>query len=750
MSEHSGVSYKVPPSCSPLNLGSPTTTIMTYDDDHVTSPLCELALGTIVEAKEGSNSSVSGESETESCTSEPPEPPPPTTTTSLLKKDVAVKVTESREAPKVHPDIDGGWAWVVFVAMFCIFSITAGLLYATGLYYVKMLDEYGQSRSYTAWLGSLVNAFFMLGGPVSSAFIQRFGCRASLMFGSVVTSIGYICSAFTNSLELLFVTYGVVVACGMNFCYSGQIIALAQYFDKKQSIATSAAMIGIGIGMFFLSSLTEYTVVEYGWRGSFLFNAGLSLQIAFLGALVFPIRLTPEEVPETLQQQVKAQPGSVMTLNKGLPPSRSRALLEKTVNDRSFSSLNMSMGASYLSHSLLSLSDPRAHHRGHNEPDLKSNQHSFCSRSSHFGIRSNAFSFSIRGSHAGLSQYDLHPNQYSFHHRDSYQPELGIRSNNQSFCSRKESQAGMSGLVSNPASFCIKASQMELNQHQPPHDMEMEKPFGSEHGPSGVPRAVFLIREEDCDLSCCTEDHDEPGTSTAHHEHPEQRSKCTRLIEKVKLRTKLMVANFSKSSADHPLMDPRFWLMDFSVCLCMLGTLTIHIIYKDFTNYLGVGEYYTVALSGIGVGDAVGRVGTGFLMSLKFIDPIFTYGLAQLLCCFVLAGHLLASNMFGLLALSASFGLLYGSQNILIAMAPSEVFGRDKLVIVFGHILFLGGIGALVGAPIAGAIVDATGLFEYVVLFSVTSLFGGSVLMFICYLIHHHKQQQKKIIGDEV
>ncbi|XP_068230159.1 uncharacterized protein [Palaemon carinicauda] len=723
---------------------------MTYDDDHVTSPLCELALGTIVEAKEGSNSSVSGESETESCTSEPPEPPPPTNTTSLLKKDATVNLNETKKVLKVHPDIDGGWAWVVFTAMFCIFAITAGLLYTTGLYYVQMLDEYEQSRSYTAWVGSLVNAFFMLGGPVSSAFIQRYGCRASLMFGSVVTSIGYIISAFTNSLELLFLTYGVIVACGMNFCYSGQIIALAQYFDKKQSIATSAAMIGIGIGMFFLSSLTEYTVIEYGWRGSFIFNAGLSLQIAILGALVFPIHLEIEEEPETLQQQMKTQPGSVITLNKGLPPSRSRALLEKTVNDRSFSSLNMSMGASYLSHSLLSLSDPKAQYRGHNELGLKSNQHSFCSRGSHFGIRSNAFSFSIRGSHAGLSQYDLHPNQYSFHQRDSYQPEFGIRSNNQSFCSRKGSQAGMSGLASNPASFCIKASQMELNQHQLPHDMEMEKPFGAEYGPSGVPRAVFLIREEDCDLSCCTDDHEEPGTSTAHQEHQEQRSTCTKLFEKMKLRTQLMVATFNKNSADHPLLDPRFWLMDFSVCLCMLGTLTIHIIYKDFTNYLGVGEHYTVALSGIGIGDAIGRVGTGFLMSLKFIDPIFTYGLAQLLCCFVLVGHLFVSNMPGLLAVSGSFGLLYGSQNILIAMAPSEVFGRDKLVLVFGHILFLGGVGALLGAPIAGAIVDATGMFEYVVLFAVTSLFGGTVLMFICYLIHRHKQQQKKNTSDEV
>lgn len=44
----------------------------------------------------------------------------------------------------------------------------------------------------------------------------------------------------------------VISACGMNFAYSGQITALNQYFYKRHSIATSMAMLGIGLGMFFL------------------------------------------------------------------------------------------------------------------------------------------------------------------------------------------------------------------------------------------------------------------------------------------------------------------------------------------------------------------------------------------------------------------------------------------------------------------------------------------------------------------
>ncbi|KAK7068282.1 hypothetical protein SK128_006422 [Halocaridina rubra] len=210
------------------------------------------------------------------------------------------------------------------------------------------------------------------------------------------------------------------------------------------------------------------------------------------------------------------------------------------------------------------------------------------------------------------------------------------------------------------------------------------------------------------------------------------------------------MCTLARISVDHPLMDVRFWLMDFSVFFCMLGTLILYIIYKDFAEYMGVGEHYSVALSGIGIGDVIGRVGTGFLASTKYVDAIFAYGLAQLFCCFVMVGHLFISDMAGLVGLTAAFGTLYGSQNVLIAVAPSACFGREKLVIVFGHILFLGGVGALIGAPIAGAIVDYTGMYEGVIWFTIGNLFIGSVLMFLCYIVDRTMKQQRDKKVDEL
>ena len=52
--------------------------------------------------------------------------------------------------------------WEITNLSFC--SYRAGICYTTGIYYVAMLKAFGKSYSYTAWLGSLMNAFNMLGG----------------------------------------------------------------------------------------------------------------------------------------------------------------------------------------------------------------------------------------------------------------------------------------------------------------------------------------------------------------------------------------------------------------------------------------------------------------------------------------------------------------------------------------------------------------------------------------------------------
>lgn len=528
----------------------------------------------------------------------------------------------------------------------------------------------------------------------------------------------------------------------MNFSYSGQIISLAQYFDRKHSIATSLAMVGIGLGMLLMGPWIEYNIQEYGWRGSFIWNAGISLNIAVFSILIFPLRglgKVGQEEKDEEKTEDDQQPQSSTV--RGIPTSRSRYLFEKSLNDRSFSSLRLSLGASYLSHSILSLTEQRGSH--HYDPSLRSNQHSFCSRGSHFAIdsiRSNGPSLCARDGHSELGHCDLpyphHYGHYTHYHHAPLNTDPGLTSNAHSFSSRRDSQLGLGGIKSNPQSFC-RASQMEMCF--PYQEREVESLKGGVAG--GRPR--FLLREGDCDLSCCMEEEENLCTGVR---YGERSSVCQLLVERVKLYSHSFRKSLKEHSS-HPLLDLRFWLLDFAIFFSMLSTLFIFIIYKDFANSKGLGEYYAIALSIMGAGDLCGRMSMGFLLSIERLDSLFIYGLAMFFCGIDIFCHIFISTSKQLITVALLFGVMYGSQNILIAVVPSKVFGREKLPTVFGHILFMGGLGALFGAPLAGYIVDRTGSYDGLMSFSVVCLFLAASLMFSCSLVNRNvkfREQQKK------
>ncbi|CAL4063719.1 unnamed protein product [Meganyctiphanes norvegica] len=706
-------------------------------------PIKDHPLGIIEEASEGSTS---GESEGEP--PEPPEPPPQHGNDDSLSQASTFCGTgdyndTSHEAMIAFytRDVDKGHAWVVLVAIFIIFMVNAGMLYTTGVYYAKMLEEYEQSRSYTSLVGSLTNSFFMLIGPLTSIFIQRFGCRPSIMLGSLTMMTGYLISAFTTSLEMLFVTYGIVAASGMNFCYSGQIIALAQYFDKWHSIATSVAMTGIGFGILFLSQLVEFSVETFGWRGSFLINAGLALQNFICGLLIFPLPEMPKLVIVGGEEEyLKKNPSSKYSLASqntlaSLQKIHSQQhFYERHVTERSFSSLMMSMEASYLTSSLMSINDDRVSLRRVNTEHtdtigLRSNQHSFISR---------------RSSYIPLTK--VRNNPHSFHVNEL--PGYAYPSTS---TGRKSSSTSLSRAIDSAMS--ISNSQSFIKEgFEPGEDiaLKMQDQTNGNYRKFtiGDDLSVFDEVDEEEDKTEWTTESQEMTFSLS-VEHP---TFCSSVLEKFKVKIRMFLHYVKREKKENPLLDLRFWLINFGYFFCIVGTLTLFVIYKDFAGALNVVDYYSIALSAIGIGDMCGRITGGLLTSTKWADPLVCFSLAMVFCGFVMASHLLVDgNGIAFLVLAVLFGFFYGIQNILIAVAPARVFGREKLITVFGNILFLSGIGAFIGPPITGTIVDVTGDYAVVVIFSVSCLELGGLLVIIAYVLNKIRIKRNMLDkGDSV
>ncbi|XP_077998163.1 monocarboxylate transporter 12-like [Glandiceps talaboti] len=121
---------------------------------------------------------------------------------------MADRSQSSRDPP------DGGWGWVIVMATFITFALTAGSMYSFGVLYVAFLDAFGESKSKTAWVGSIFTFLFALTSSLGVALARKIGHQKTVMLGGFLVFIGLFTSSFANHLVVLFFTYGIITASG--------------------------------------------------------------------------------------------------------------------------------------------------------------------------------------------------------------------------------------------------------------------------------------------------------------------------------------------------------------------------------------------------------------------------------------------------------------------------------------------------------------------------------------------------------
>ncbi|GAB1285168.1 Monocarboxylate transporter 14 [Apodemus speciosus] len=236
---------------------------------------------------------------------------------------------QTRKPRKPHPDIDGGWAWMMVVSSFFVHILIMGSQMALGVLNVEWLEEFHQSRGLTAWVSSLsmgitlivgialaigcsgthsvdqaglelknlpASASQVLGlkGPFIGLFINTCGCRQTAIIGGLVNSLGWVLSAYAANVQSLFITFGVAAGLGSGMAYLPAVVMVGRYFQKRRALAQGLSTTGTGFGTFLMTVLLKYLCAEYGWRNAMFIQGALSLNLCVCGALMRP--LSPEKV----------------------------------------------------------------------------------------------------------------------------------------------------------------------------------------------------------------------------------------------------------------------------------------------------------------------------------------------------------------------------------------------------------------------------------------------------------------------
>ncbi|CAN7976891.1 unnamed protein product, partial [Ixodes persulcatus] len=203
-------------------------------------------------------------------------------TTSMMHRTLVVE--QAAQPP------DGGWGWVVVIAGFVCHVVVDGIVYSSGLFFDEFLSCFGEGHALTSWIASILMGSCLISSPIASGLTIRYGCRMTVIAGSLLSAVGLFLSIYAPNILYLYFSFGLVVGTGFGFILLPAVVCVSTYFDKRRSLATGVTVCGSGVGTFVLAPLVQLLIRLYGWKGTLIVCSGLSLQGVVAGLLMRPVQ----------------------------------------------------------------------------------------------------------------------------------------------------------------------------------------------------------------------------------------------------------------------------------------------------------------------------------------------------------------------------------------------------------------------------------------------------------------------------
>jgi MCP family monocarboxylic acid transporter-like MFS transporter 14 len=71
------------------------------------------------------------------------------------------------------------------------------------------MDAFGEGRGSVSLIPSILTGVTLGVGPIASVLVNKYGCRAVTMAGSIIAAFGLAVSAATPNISMLYITIGL-------------------------------------------------------------------------------------------------------------------------------------------------------------------------------------------------------------------------------------------------------------------------------------------------------------------------------------------------------------------------------------------------------------------------------------------------------------------------------------------------------------------------------------------------------------
>ncbi|XP_065095823.1 uncharacterized protein LOC135717608 isoform X2 [Ochlerotatus camptorhynchus] len=639
---------------------------------------------------------------------------------------------------------DGGWGWVVCFASFMVNLIADGVTFSFGVLYVELLNYFGEGKGKTAWVGSLFMAMPLLSGPVASFLTDRYGCRNVTIVGSILASAGFALSAYAETIEMLYLTFGVLAGFGLSLCYVAAVVIVAYYFDKKRSFAIGLSVCGSGIGTCIFAKVTEILLDEYGWRGTTLILAGIFLNMCLCGLLMRDLEWTTHK-SKLKRKQKEADSYSV---------SNSTNTAGTTSNLNAVDVTSGGGGVGGLGGVPSEAAQQGAKGEQSNNPDDPRLFSSLITLPTFIKNEEKVpyEVLELLQKHQNVHEHVLQ-NYPNLLHSRSFSEPLAPKSNELS-----TEKAGNPGQVISSDSH--KGHQLD---HLPPgDDVEHQHPFlrrAHSHRPTGVrtPTTAYLkdlrmhrhsltyrgamlnIQRYRLRASSCPDIYRNSMTTIA-----KEKTAWYQGIDEFKT---LLVSILDLSY----FRDVRFLLFAISNFLLYTWYDVPYVYLTDNATAMGFTKSQSsMLISIIGIVNMVGEIVLGWMGDRKSVNANLTYAVCMGLCGLVTALVPLFTDYTELSFLAGAFGLFIAANYSLTSIILVELITLERFTNAYGLLLLVQGVANLIGPPLAGWISDI--MESYNLAFYLAGLFialSGLLLLVLPAIEEYKKYHQRRVSKEK-
>lgn len=157
-------------------------------------------------------------------------------------------------------------AWIMVWATFVCLAVIFGVSYSFAAFFESFAKEFSAQRADVSWIFGICGLIYFVLGAFGGMLADRFGPRLVCMAGMGLIALGLYVTSLAQSLDTIYLSYGLLVGLGIAFVYTPSIASVQPWFTKRRGLASGIASSGVGAGTLLLPVVVSVLLTRMPWR----------------------------------------------------------------------------------------------------------------------------------------------------------------------------------------------------------------------------------------------------------------------------------------------------------------------------------------------------------------------------------------------------------------------------------------------------------------------------------------------------